>query len=230
MYRTLLLFLLCLPCAHAAEIDPKLRLKEVLASRLGEVTQVNTSPIAGLYEVVTPGRLFYVDESGQYLLDGELFDLKTRHNITKARSQQLFAIQFDKLPFELAIKKVKGKGSRKLAYFTDPNCRYCKALERELRKVDNLTVYLFLYPVLEGSAEKVRAVWCSKDRADAWDKLMSEGVLPVPGKCDAPTDKVIALAAKHNVNGTPALVFANGVIVPGYMPAAELEKALESNR
>lgn len=230
MFRALLLFLLCLPVVHAAETDPKPRLKEILASRLGEVTQVNPSPVAGLYEVVTPGRLFYADESGQYLLDGELYDLKTRHNITKSRSRQLFAIEFDKLPFELAIKKVKGRGSRKLAYFTDPNCGFCKRLERELRKVDDITVYLFLYPVLEGSAEKVRDIWCSKDRAAAWDKLMSEGVSPAPGKCDAPTDKVIVLAAKHNVNGTPALVFANGVIVPGYMPAAELEKALESNR
>lgn len=229
MFKTLLLGLLSISLAHAAETDTTTKLKGQLGKELGEITQINKSPIAGLYEVVTPDHIFYTDDSGQYLIDGSLFDIKNRRNITEARSRQLFAIDFSKLPLDLAVKKVKGNGSRKLAYFTDPNCGFCKKLERELQNVSDVTLYLFLYPIFDGSAEKVQAVWCSKDKVKAWDNLMLNGVQPAAGKCDAPTAKVMALGKKLKVNGTPALIFANGVINPGYMPAAELEKALDKN-
>ncbi|HLP97964.1 MAG TPA: DsbC family protein [Sideroxyarcus sp.] len=233
MFRTLLLLLLSVSLAHAAGTDHSAAVKDTLKKNyeqlIGPVDQVNPSPVPGLYEVVTGDHIFYTDETAQYLIDGSLFDLKARRNITAARSQQLFAIDFDKLPLELAVKKVKGDGSRKMAYFTDPNCGYCKKLEHELQSVNNVTLYLFLYPIFDGSAEKVRGVWCSKDKVKAWDNLMLNGVQPAAGKCDVPTAKVLELGHKHKVNGTPALVFENGIINPGYMPAAELNKALDAN-
>ncbi|MFA5824405.1 MAG: DsbC family protein [Gallionellaceae bacterium] len=230
MFKTILLGLLSISLAHAAETDTASKLKDLLGKELGEITQVNKSPIAGMYEVVTSDRVFYADESGQYLIDGSLFDIKNRRNVTEARSRQLFAVDFSKLPLDLAVKKVKGNGSRKMAYFTDPNCGFCKKLERELQNVNDVTLYLFLYPIFDGSAEKVRAVWCSKDKVKAWDNLMLSGVQPAAGKCDAPIAKVMELGRKLKVNGTPALIFANGVLIPGYMPAAELDKALDNNK
>lgn len=230
MFRILLLGLLSISLAHAAETDAASKLKDLLGKELGEISQVNKSPIAGLYEVVTSDHVFYADESGQYLIDGSLFDIKNRRNVTEARSRQLFAVDFSKLPLDLAVKKVKGSGSRKMAYFTDPNCGFCKKLERELQNVSDVTLYMFLYPIFDGSAEKVRAVWCSKDKVKAWDNLMLNGVQPAAGKCDAPIVKVMELGRKLKVNGTPALIFANGVLIPGYMPAAELEKALDNNK
>jgi thiol:disulfide interchange protein DsbC len=230
MFRTLLLALFSISLAHAADNDTATKLKDSLSKTLGEVTQVNKSPVNGLYEVVTGDHIFYSDENGQYIIDGSLFDLKNRRNITEARSRQLFAVDFAKLPLDIAIKKVKGNGSRKLAYFTDPNCGFCKKLEHELQSVDNVTLYLFLYPIFEGSAEKVQAVWCSKDKIKAWDNLMLNGVQPAAGKCDVPTNKVLELGHKLKVNGTPALIFANGMVNPGYMPAAELNKALDVNK
>jgi thiol:disulfide interchange protein DsbC len=230
MFRTLLLALFSISLAHAADNDTAAKLKDSLSKTLGEVTQVNKSPVNGLYEVVTGDHIFYSDENGQYIIDGSLFDLKNRRNITEARSRQLFAVDFAKLPLDLAIKKVKGNGSRKLAYFTDPNCGFCKKLEHELQSVDNVTLYLFLYPIFEGSAEKAQAVWCSKDKIKAWDNLMLNGVQPAAGKCDVPTNKVLELGHKLKVNGTPALIFANGMVNPGYMPAAELNKALDVNK
>jgi len=230
MFRIILLGLFSISLAHAADADNSARLKDSLSKTLGEVTQVNKSPISGLYEVVTSDHIFYTDESGQYLIDGSMFDLKSRRNITDARARQLFAVDFNKLPFELAIKKVKGNGSRKMAYFSDPNCGFCKKLERELKNVNDVTLYLFLYPIFEGSAEKVQAVWCSPDKVKAWDNLMLNGVQPATGKCDIPLGKMMELGKKLKVNGTPALIFANGVINPGYMPAADLEKALDSNK
>lgn len=230
MFKTILLTLLSISLAHAAETDVTTKLKGMLVKELGAITQVNPSPVAGLYEVVTADHIFYSDESGQYLIDGSMFDIRNRRNLTETRSRQLFAVDFNQLPLELAVKKVKGNGNRKLAFFTDPNCGFCKKLERELEDVSDVTLYMFLYPIFNGSAEKVRGVWCSKDKVKAWDDLMLRGVQPAEGKCDAPIAKVLALGKKLKVNGTPALIFANGTMNPGYMPAADLEKALDMNK
>jgi thiol:disulfide interchange protein DsbC len=234
MFRTLLVLLLSVSLAHAAETDKtaatiKDTLQKNYAQLIGPIDQVNKSPIPGMYEVVTSDHIFYTDKTAHYLIDGSMFDLKMRRNLTEARARVLFAVDFNNLPFELAIKKVKGNGSRKLAYFTDPNCGYCKKLEQEIKNVDNVTLYLFLYPIFEGSAEKVQAIWCSDNKVKAWDNLMLNGVQPEAGKCETPSNKVLALGKKLRVNGTPALIFANGIVNPGYMPAAELEKALDSN-
>jgi len=234
MFRTLLVLLLSISLAHAAEADKtaatiKDTLQKNYAQLIGSVEQVNKSPIPGLYEVVTSDHIFYTDKNAQYIIDGSLFDLKMRRNVTEDRSRVLFAVDFSKLPLDLAIKKVKGNGSRKMAYFTDPNCGYCKKLEQELKSVDNVTLYLFLYPIFEGSAEKVQGIWCSDNKVKAWDDLMLNGVQPAAGKCEVPSAKVLALGKKLHVNGTPALIFANGVLNPGYMPAEALNKALDSN-
>jgi thiol:disulfide interchange protein DsbC len=223
----ILMFLLAtsISCAHAGEAEIKKSLQKKIP-QIGQINQVNKSPVPGLYEVITQDHLFYTDEKALFLIDGAVFDLKSMRNITEERSRKLFALDFSKLPLELAVKIVKGKGERKLAIFTDPNCGFCKKLERELLQIDNVTIYQFLYPVFPGSAEKARDVWCSKDRAKAWNDLMLNDIPPTAGNCDTPTAKVLALGKKLKVNGTPALIFADGMINPGYLPAAELEKAL----
>jgi thiol:disulfide interchange protein DsbC len=236
MFRTLLLLLLSVSLAQAAETDKtaaaiKDTLQKNYEQLIGPVTQVNKSPIPGLYEVITGDHIFYTDKNAQYIIDGHLFDLKMRRNITEDRARQLFAVDFSKLPLELAVKKVKGNGSRKMAYFTDPNCGYCKKLEQELKSVDNVTLYLFLTNVIGGnnSDEKNQAIWCSNDKVKTWDDLMLNGVQPAPTKCDTPIAQILALGKKLHVNGTPALIFANGIVNPGYMPAADLNNALDTN-
>lgn len=232
MFRTLLLLLLATSLAHAAD-DKSAAVKDALKAYqqlIGPVDQVNPSPVSGLYEVVTGDHIFYTDEKAEILIDGQMFDLNARRNLTEARARKLFAVEFDKLPLKLAMKKVKGDGSRKLAYFTDPNCGYCKKLEQELKSIDNVTLYLFMYPIFNGSAEKVQAVLCSKDPVKTWDRLMQDNVQPKPATCKLPTEEVMALGRKLKVNGTPALIFANGVINPGYLPADRLEQALNENR
>lgn len=221
----MLLLATSISCAYAGEAEIKSSLQKKVP-QIGQINTVSKSPVPGLYEVITQDHLFYTDEKGQYLIDGAVFDLKTMRNITEERSRKLFALDFSKLPLELAVKIVKGKGDRKLAIFTDPNCGFCKKLEKELLQIDNVTIYQFLYPVFPGSEEKARAVWCSKDRAKAWNDLMLNDITPPAGNCDTPTTKVLALGRKLKVNGTPALIFADGTINPGYLPASELEKAL----
>ncbi|MFM2397536.1 MAG: hypothetical protein RLZZ144_786 [Pseudomonadota bacterium] len=229
------LFFVSLSCAQAADksADPaSVALKEKLSKNhgqlLGPIQQVNPSAANGLFEVVTQDQILYVDGSGQFLFDGNLVDLKSRRNLTEERKRQVFAIDFNKLPLELAVVKVKGNGKRKLAYFTDPNCGYCKKLEQELKKVNDVTLYLFLYPIFVGSADKVESVWCSKDRANAWDDLMLNGIQPIAAKCNNAIAKVTKLGARFHINGTPALIFSDGALVPGYMPAADLENALNA--
>ncbi len=227
MFKLFLLLLAAFSsaCVHAGEASVKATLEKNYP-QIGKIEKVNKANLLGLYEVVTRDKLFYADEKAQYLIIGNIFDLKANRNITEERSRQLFAINFNGLPFELAMKKVKGNGQRKMAYFTDPNCGYCKKLEGELKNIDNVTLYVFLYPIFQGSDEKVKAVWCSKDQIKAWDDLMLSNVQPPAGTCDAPSAKVLELGNKLNLTGTPALVFADGALVPGYLPAAELDKVL----
>lgn len=229
MFKAITLLLLAfaapLSAAQAGEADILNTLQQRLP-QLGTIKQVNKSAVPGLFEVVTEDHLFYTDEQAQFLIDGAIYDLKNMRNITEERARKLYAINFDSLPLNVAVKKVKGKGTRRLAIFTDPNCGFCKRLEHELLKLDNVTLYLFMYPIFPGSEEKVRAVWCSKNQVKAWDDLMQNDILPPAGKCNFPKDKIMALGRQLKVNGTPALVFSDGTINPGYMPAAELEKVI----
>jgi len=213
-------------CAFAGEA----KVKEILEKnypQIGKIEKVNKANILGLYEVITRDQLVYTDEKAQYLIIGNIYDLKAKRNLTEERARKLFAVDFNGLPFDLAIKKVKGNGQRKMAYFTDPNCGYCKKLENELKNMDNVTLHIFMYPIFQGSEEKARGVWCSKDQAKAWDDLMLNNVQPAAGTCDAPSAKVLELGGKLKLTGTPALIMADGVLIPGYLPAAELEKALD---
>ena len=220
-----LLLFFTIATAHGGENEIRQSLQGKFPN-IGKLEHIVKTPYAGLYEIVVDDQLLYTDVQGQYLFDGSVIDVKNRRNMTEERRRQLFAIEFDKLPLELALKKVKGNGKRKLAYFTDPNCGYCKRLERELAKINDVTLYLFLYPVLQGSDEIVRNVHCAKNPVRAWDDLMMSGIAPAHAVCNSPTDKVMALAKKHRVEGTPNLIFGDGMQIPGYLPAEELEKRL----
>lgn len=206
--------------AHAGEAE----IRSSLQSKVGKLEHVVKSPYAGLYEIMLGDKVLYTDELGLYLFDGSIIDVKTRTDLTEQRRRQLF--NFDKLPLELAVKRLKGNGKRKMAYFTDPQCGYCKKLEKELSKVSDVTLYIFLYPIFPGSEEIVRNVRCAKDPAKTWDDLMLKGITPASATCKTVTDKVVAFGHERQVSGTPNLIFAGGTQIPGYLPAEELEKHL----
>lgn len=198
-----------------------------------QVESVARSPIAGLYEIFAGGEVLYVDEKVNYLIvRGRLIDVARQTDLTDERMRVLTAVKFDQLPLDLAFRKVQGKGTRKIGYFTDPNCPYCKKLEPNLAKLQDVTIYIFLYPVLgQDSYEKAAAVWCSKDRAKVYDEMMLKGNPPKdPGRCDTPIDKILAFGREKNIRGTPTLFFANGQRVAGAVPMDQLEKLLDSAR
>ena len=184
----------------------------------------------GLYEVQMGNEIVYTDRQVSFVLDGTLIDANTRKDVTAERLEQLSRIAFDDLPFDLALKQVKGNGQRKVAIFEDPNCGYCKQLRQTLQQVDNLTIYTFPLPILSpDSTQKVRHVWCAKDRAAVWDAWMLKGQVPPKAEdCDVPIDKMLALGQKLSVRGTPAIFFANGSRVPGAISQKELEQRLQA--
>ncbi|HEY0664461.1 MAG TPA: DsbC family protein [Gallionella sp.] len=222
------LLLAMLSSAHAGEKEIRESFRDNFPG-IGKIEHIIKTPYSGLYEVLVEGQVVYMDDKGQYLFNGNIMDTKTRRNLTEERRRVLFAINFKDLPLELAVKKVKGNGKRQMAYFTDPNCSYCKKLEQELAKISDVTLYLFLYPIFPNSDVIVRNVLCSANPAKTWDELMLKGVAPAAANCETSTGKVLALGQKLRVNGTPNLIFGNGTQSPGYLPAEELEKNLNQS-
>jgi thiol:disulfide interchange protein DsbC len=165
-------------------------------------------------------------------MNGRLIDVERKTDLTDQRMQVLTGIKFDQLPLDLAFRRVQGNGTRRLAYFTDPNCPYCKQIEPNLAKLENVTIYIFLYPVLgQDSLEKSKAVWCSKDRVKAWDEMMRNGNPPkAAGACDTPIEKILAFGRQKSIRGTPTLFFADGQRVVGAIPADRLKNLLDAAR
>ena len=198
-----------------------------------QISSIKQTPYSGLFEVYLDGQLLYADAKAQYIFTGDVIDLKNRRNLTQARLNQLQAVSWDTLPLNNALKTVKGTGARKLVVFSDVDCPYCRKFEEELTKVDNITVYTFLYPI-EGLHPKAvqtsKQIWCAPDRNKAWDEYISGGKVPSnDGKCANPVDETIALGIKLKVSGTPTIIFANGQRVPGMVPAAQLERLLAAH-
>ncbi|MBA2674889.1 DsbC family protein [Ramlibacter sp.] len=210
-------------------------LRKNLAERMPQmpkIDEVTRAPIAGLLELRIGADIFYSDMEGNFLLEGEMVETKTRRNLTQERVNKLTAIDFDKLPVKDAFVIVRGDGKRKLAVFEDPNCPYCKRFERDLQKVDNVTVYMYLYPILgQDSADKSRSIWCAKDRGKAWLDFMVRDQAVVAATCDvAPIARNVEFGKKHRITGTPTMVFTDGTRVPGAVGADQIEKLLASSK
>ncbi len=217
---------LCMTAA-AQESDIRKALAERIP-QMDKIDEVRPTPMKGLYEVRIGTDLFYTDAKGNYVIQGELIDTKARRNLTEDRIAKLTALDFSELPFKDAFTIVRGDGKRKVAVFEDPNCGYCKRFERDLQNVDNVTVYLFLYPILSpDSAEKSRNIWCAKDKTAAWQDYMVKDKAPAAASCDTSAlQRNLAFGRKHKITGTPTLIFANGTRVPGAIGAQEVEKRL----
>ena len=224
----LLMYLLS-SAAHADEASLKKSLKAYFPNEKIEI--LKKTPFLELYEVVVGDQLFYVDEKVNYFFTGYIFDLKTEKNITEERLQEIMnarRVDIYSLPLELAIKEVKGNGKRKLIIFSDPNCGYCKRLEKELVNVTDVTIYTLLYPILNGSKEVANTIWCSDDRLKAWNNFMLKAIKPTGTNCKTPIDTFLQIGKKHGFNSTPTMIFADGTVVSGMMSAGIIEKKLNT--
>ncbi len=207
-------------------------IRKNLAERLPnlpKIDEVTKTPMDGLYEVrINQSEIFYTDAGGNFIIQGNLIDTKARVDLTEQRVEKLTAIEFKDLPLKDAFTIVRGNGKRKVAVFEDPNCGYCKRFERDLAKVDNVTVHVFLYPILsQDSADKSRHIWCAKDKGKAFLDWMVRDVTPPAANCDASAlVRNVEFGKKMRITGTPTLIFANGNRVPGAIPQERIEKLL----
>jgi thiol:disulfide interchange protein DsbC len=209
-------------------------IRKNLAERLPtmpKIDEITKTPMPGLYEVRTGMDLYYTDADGSFLLHGSLIDTRQARNLTEERQEKLMQIDFASLPMKDAFTIVRGNGKRKLAVFEDPNCGYCKRFERELQKVDNVTVYMFLYPILgPDSADKSRNLWCTKDKGRAWQDWMVRDQAAPAANCDvAAVNRNVEFGRRYRISGTPTLIFADGTRVPGAIGLKDVEKYLAAN-
>jgi thiol:disulfide interchange protein DsbC len=234
MFKKLLAFMLAAGLALPA-LAQEANIKRIIEEKLdAEVTSVRKSGYLGLYEVYLEGQILYTDEQvSAIIIGGNLVDARTMNSITRERVEKLSAIKFSDLPLNQAIKQVRGNGKRVLAIFEDPNCPYCKRLDRELVKLDNVTLYIFLYPILsDDSLKKAQQIWCADDKFKAWSDWMVSDKTP-SGKASCDTDAVTRnqdFGHKLNIRGTPTLFFADGSRIPGVAPIDSIEQKMNSIR
>ncbi len=218
----------------ASALADEASIRKNLAERLPQMPKIDevvATPMPGLFELrVNGSEIFYTDADGNYLLQGNLIDTKQRRDLTEERVNKLTAIAFNTLPVKDAFTIVRGNGQRKLAVFEDPNCGYCKRFERDLQKIDNVTIHMFLYPILGAdSADKSRAIWCAKDKAKVWqDWMVRDAAIPATaGACDtAALARNVEFGRKYKITGTPTLIFTDGNRVPGAISSTQIESLL----
>ena len=206
-------------------------IRKNLAERLPQmpkIDEISKTPMPGLFEIRSGTEVLYTDAEGNFLLQGHLIDTRQQRNLTEERVDKLMAIDFSQLPIKDAFTIVRGNGKRKIAVFEDPNCGYCKRFERDLQKVDNVTIHMFLYPILgPDSTDKSRNLWCSKDRGRAWQDWMVRDQAAASATCDtAALTRNLEFGKKYKISGTPTLIFADGTRVPGAIGAPQVEKQL----
>ena len=201
-----------------------------------KVGAIHPAVVNGWYEVVMDNHdVIYADTSAKYIFIGNLIDLAQQKSLTEDRQKELQSVnlkpEFDKLPFDDAIKVVRGTGERKLVVFTDPDCPFCKKLDREsLRPITDVTIYYFLYPLDQlhpNSRAKAAKVWCATDRVKAWYDLIYDEKQPDnDGSCPNPMEAIAASAQNLGINGTPGLFFGSGQVVPGAISTEQIEQML----
>ena len=212
-----------------AEQQVKTEIQKKLGANV-KVRSVTASPVSGLYEVLVGNEIFYTDTSGKYLIQGEIIELASGKNITELRQADLNRIKWTDLSQTNAIKTVRGNGNRQLAVFSDPNCGYCKRLEKSLQQLDNVTIYTYLIPILSpDSTQKSKQILCSSDPYKSYIDWMIHGITP-SGKsdCNTPLDKNMAFAKTYGITGTPTLFFTDGSRFPGAVQITDIEKKFSS--
>jgi thiol:disulfide interchange protein DsbC len=229
-----LLALILGACLGTAQADDA-AIRKALEPKLGgvRIDAILPTPIPGLFELQfrTPEgvQVIYSDSTGNYAIQGTLYDFRADRNLTEEKLRKLNVVKFDALPLDLAVKIQRGNGKRVLAMFSDPYCPYCQQFEKTLQQIDDVTVYVFMYPIIRPqNADHSKAVWCSPDRAKAWLDLALQSKRPAAAAtCDNPVEKVLELGRSLRVNSTPTLILANGERIAGGLPAADLRDLLD---
>lgn len=223
------------PLATTPSVEASIRKSlEVVFKDPKAITSIAPTPVAGIYEITVDRQVIYTDATGRFVIQGQILDIAAGQNLTKARLDQIAAadvIDFAALPTDLAIRYGPAKpiNGRAIAVFEDPYCVYCRQFRQTLMGMKDLTVYVYLLPVIRPESVKTaRDVWCSKDRATAWNDWMLGQKPPAaaPITCQFPQEKLEKLARDLRVRSTPISFVPSGVRLVGAMPADRVEEAL----
>lgn len=233
LLSTIALFCVIILSIGIVNAQSEQQIRSDLQKKIGSNTKIKSispSPIPGLYEVLVGNDIFYTDANSKYLIQGEIIEIATGKNITEQKQADLNRIKWSELNPSNALKVVRGNGSRQLAVFSDPNCGYCKRLDKSLQQLDNVTIYTYLIPILSpDSAQKSKQIWCSADPQKTYIDWMINGIMP-SGKsdCITPLDKNTAFAKSYGITGTPTIFFTDGSRFPGAVQITDIEKKFSS--
>lgn len=228
--------LLCCASPHAlaADVPPEAvskMLREIIPGQTPD--NVRAVPIGGFYEVTYGGETFYISSDGQFMLQGDLYDLKARVNLTEVkRAQYRRTIMQAVNEKDAIIFSPKDEAKHTVYVFTDIDCGYCRQLHKEIGHYNDLGIEIryLAYPrsgVDTPSYHKAVSVWCAEDRKAAMTEAKA-GRQPPQRKCENPVESEMALGKRIGVSGTPTLVFDDGSVVPGYLSPVQLAHYLQS--
>lgn len=205
------------------------------------IKEVTYLPEVKLYELKTSTNdpLSFTNENLDYfLLNGQIIDPKNKTNVSMDRDMEQLKSLFNSLPFDKAINVKFGTGERKIAIFTDPDCPFCKATDQAIfnqMTKDNVTISYFMNPLNipghEQAPLKAKKIWCSPDKAKAWENWMINSVLPDnPGTCANPVDETKALSTELGFNSTPTVMFDNGFMWRGQVQPEQIRDILSKKK
>jgi thiol:disulfide interchange protein DsbC len=219
--------------SYAATTGTESQILHTLQQRFPQVPidAVLPSPVPGLYEVISGDRMLYVDASGDHLLLGNMIDTRTKEDLTQDAMDMRYSIKFDSLPFNEAITIVRGNGARKLALFEDPDCPFCQQLEHNMSSMNDVTIYLFLFPIPQVHPHALvdaQAIWCAPDRGSAWTNwMMYHTPIPHGGSCaDDPIARINTLAQSLHIAATPTIFLQNGRRIGGAVTLDKLQRLM----
>lgn len=223
------------PLAQAADSPADAAARKALQQLVpqAKIDTVEQAPLPGFRQVIVGGQMVYVSDDGQYLMQGTLYDIQAKRDLTGAR----LAVESKRKVDEVGADKrivfsPSGKPKYKITVFTDIDCGYCRKLHSEVAELNKRGIevdYLF-FPrsgVGTPSFDKAVSVWCADDRKAAFTAAKA-GKDPAPKKCDNPVSEQFALGMQVGVSGTPTILAPDGSKIGGYLPPDDMLAKLES--
>jgi thiol:disulfide interchange protein DsbC len=195
--------------------------------------KVTKTTIPGLYEVLMGQHVFYVSADGRYLMQGDLYDLNTRQNLTEAKRSQFRLKALAGIKQSEMIHFPAARPKHTITVFTDIDCVYCRRLHAEIADINALGIsvnYLFFPRAGVGSPSYYKAVkvWCAKDRNKALTEAKVTGDIQGQTCVNNPVLKHMQIAKQMGINSTPTIILEDGRIVRGYAPAKALLQEIVS--
>lgn len=223
--------------ANTSLVSRRIESQLKLAFPALKINSVMASPISNLYQVnIEQNKSFYVDSTANYAILGDMIDLHTKVNLSKKNSNSNEATLWDSLPLKLALKRVIGNGDlAKIAVITDPDCPFCQQLEANLSKLNNITIYYFLYPLaIHANAEMdAKSILCSKDPLNTYLARMATPDISLPENVTCSNARNLieihkAIKSLINLQGTPTIILADGSTIVGSPPLKYLKQNIIS--